>query len=328
MNAKSSGFISGAASGAAVGTEILPGWGTAIGAVGGGVLGLVSGGNTDASQENSQAWAGYSNAVQHETGLANLEMQSMISMANGSMALASAAARADSTRAVAGRNAELIRLSTDYNASLLDEEEKLLWESAGLDIEQLEMQRARERGNIVAAQAASGTVIGTGSNKDIVIAQKTMEAFDAFVLRHNAEVGAAKIEDAKALGLWQGEVAARQTEWQGNLAAVMESAGANMRVAGMIAQTGMNVTVGRRSVDDQFMMGQYGMQQNSAAYSDVNRQNMINGLFSAGSKVAAGYAGNFTPTGSSTAGNFAPAPSADNWQPYSTQPGGSLMAVT
>lgn len=35
--------LSGAASGAALGTSILPGWGTAIGAVGGAVVGLISG---------------------------------------------------------------------------------------------------------------------------------------------------------------------------------------------------------------------------------------------------------------------------------------------
>lgn len=39
---KGKAFVSGAASGASVGTSILPGWGTAVGAVIGGILGMAS----------------------------------------------------------------------------------------------------------------------------------------------------------------------------------------------------------------------------------------------------------------------------------------------
>jgi len=50
-SSKTTGAIGGAGQGAAIGTSIMPGWGTAIGAVVGGIGGLLSGGGEDEAEE-------------------------------------------------------------------------------------------------------------------------------------------------------------------------------------------------------------------------------------------------------------------------------------
>lgn len=60
MNKKASGTLSGAASGAAAGTAIMPGWGTAIGALGGALAGYFSsddGGALDEARRQKAALA-------------------------------------------------------------------------------------------------------------------------------------------------------------------------------------------------------------------------------------------------------------------------------
>ena len=51
------GGIGGAAQGAAIGTSILPGWGTAVGAVIGGIGGILSGGGEDEAQKMAEEQA-------------------------------------------------------------------------------------------------------------------------------------------------------------------------------------------------------------------------------------------------------------------------------
>ncbi len=51
MSAQGQGALSGATSGAAIGTSIMPGWGTAIGAVAGGIIGAFSSDDSDSSDK-------------------------------------------------------------------------------------------------------------------------------------------------------------------------------------------------------------------------------------------------------------------------------------
>lgn len=57
---KTKGFASGAATGAASGSMILPGWGTLIGGVLGGISGLMSGGAADDAQKMAEMQVKYS----------------------------------------------------------------------------------------------------------------------------------------------------------------------------------------------------------------------------------------------------------------------------
>lgn len=67
----------GAAGGAAAGTAILPGWGTAIGAAVGGIAGYLGGGGDDEHQAMlKRLAAGYQNRVAPQRGAANLAAQS------------------------------------------------------------------------------------------------------------------------------------------------------------------------------------------------------------------------------------------------------------
>ena len=81
----------------------------------------------------------------------------------------------------------MIFATTSYNALLQEQELSRLWEDEGLALEQLGAERARERGGIIAEQGASGTVIGEGSNEDVIVSQMTQEAMDATVIQHGAD---------------------------------------------------------------------------------------------------------------------------------------------
>lgn len=152
-------------------------------------------------------------------------------------------------------NGAMVEQTTRYNNLLLDEEQEDIWEAADLDITLMRNQRARERGEIIAIQADSGTVIGQGSNADVIIDQKTQEALDAFVVRHNADRQAAQIEREKARNIWQGRVELQNMMWEGQL---------------QIAKNEYDNTLGNMSIMANAMIGSMNqMSQAAASYGSA-----------------------------------------------------------
>ena len=79
IDSRASGGLGGAAQGAAIGSKILPGWGTAIGAVAGGLLGAFSGGGESDAKKLAEEQA----RLIRKTGLENqrraeLEMEQVL----------------------------------------------------------------------------------------------------------------------------------------------------------------------------------------------------------------------------------------------------------
>ena len=172
-SARTSGALSGAAQGAVTGTMIFPGWGTLIGAGVGLVLGDISGGAQDDQFATQQAWQKYGNRLRYNAAVFNIRNQAVLSTINAMSVVRSAELSARQQEKMSYYNAGLIYSTQQYNERLLDQELDRIWQAEDLALEQILQVRARERGGLIAGQAASGTVIGEGSNFDVIVSQKT-----------------------------------------------------------------------------------------------------------------------------------------------------------
>lgn len=288
MNGASSGFLSGAASGASLGSSFGP-YGAAIGGVVGGIAGWFGGSYADESFENSADWAMYNATQEYSIDMTNLMSQTMLAQFNSYLVQQQAEIESQYSLDVAAWNIDIIEKTVAYNDELLEEELALMWEAADLDLTLLAQERAVERGEILADQAASGTVMNTGSNLDTIINQKTQEELEASIIMHNADIAAADINNARAQSQWEGDIAIQQAEWEGKMGSYIALSNAELTSAGIMAEAGMNVLTGMMSADYSLESSLYGISQAEDAYSSSNTQDLISGLFSAASTAAKTY---------------------------------------
>jgi len=247
--------------------------------------------------ETAEAWQRYNASMQYNVSLDNLFNQALLTQYNAKMALAAGDLKASAIMASADYNVSLLRATTEYNDSLLEEEVSLLWESVDLDLELLEQQRARERGTILANQAASGTVMGEGSNLDVIISQKTQEALDAFIIRHGADIKAKQIQNARAQNLFSGEMQARKIAWEGELGAAVSKSMASIQASSMLMEGGLRLGAGLQTAEYQRQAGMYGASMTGYEWDQRSWSTLVQGMFSAASRGVSAYYGSKAPVG-------------------------------
>lgn len=250
--------------------------------------------------EMQSSWMKYDAEQRYGSAMKNIEAQQGIAAANAAGLQAGAKVKGELIVDEAIFNANMIKATTKYNNSLLDYEEELLWEQMDLDIELLERQRARERGTMKATQSASGTVMGEGSNAEVIIDQRTQEALDAFVVRRNADIEAKKIANKQAQNTWQGEMAIQKTLYQGQLQNFSVHQSAGNQAAGILAQSGISAAANKISAGyarDAGFRGGYNTEQTSKSQS-WNR--FTQGMFGAAASAASTY---YSNKDTSTAGS-------------------------
>jgi len=108
---------------------------------------------------------------------------------------------------VATFNMGLQKQVTEYNTALLLDELPRLMTERDLSLTHIRQQAGRQQGSIVAYQAASGTTIGTGSNLDVVVDNKTQQALDEQVVSLQYQWNVDAIYDAIAKNEWEGQMA-------------------------------------------------------------------------------------------------------------------------
>lgn len=285
---------------------------------------------SSANQQNQSQLAmnQYNANAQFNVSMSNID--SMLTLANINAELGTAAAgmqfgiadmqmqaginQAQLTQQTAELNAGIINSTTQYNNALLDEEMSLMWEAMDLDLTHLANQRAVERGQIKAQQSASGTIMGQDSNADVIIDQKTQEALDELVVRHQADINAAGIRNQQAQNSWQGAAAVTKTLWEGNMSATiaMQNAAiqAQSTAAGGVSQIlqsqmnliGANIQAGadRTSANYALQSGLYGANTQYSQNNNQIRSNFVTGLFSSASTAIQGYEQSTTVTPTNT----------------------------
>ena len=261
----------------------------------------IVGHNSAKKQNEAQAAINTWNAhMGYDTALSNIQASNMIGRFNAMAATQAGRISAQAYMAGAEMNAEIIRATAAYNDSLLATEEEQLWDALELDVELMRNERLRERGTMLAIQSVSGTVMGTGSNADAVTDQMTQEALDLFVMRHNADIGAADILNARAQGLWEADMQAKKVMWEGQLAAITTQANANMGAASQLATTAIsgaaNLISAGNARDSQLASGSIQFAQNNMAA----QSNLVTGLFGAAQTGVAAYYAGKTPSPTQT----------------------------
>ena len=294
-NSRTSSAFQGAAAGAAAGSRTGNWWGVAIGAVAGGAIGYFSGSSIDSQRANQQAWARYNSSLQLNADLYNLSAQLSVARYNAQAAQYQAAFQARQQHEAINYNINLINTKTAYESQLFDDEIQKTWNAYDLDVQNIHMFRARELGSLVADQAASGTVIGEGSNAQIVIDQQTQEALDVSIAKFDADRTVADIENARARSQWEAGVAIQQMLWQGAAAEAGAAVNASLQAAGGASAALLNAGAGRYDALQHSYMRGIAMQMGAYRYSAENNAAITRSLFSLAGTGVSHYYGNKTP---------------------------------
>lgn len=250
----------------------------------------ISGSSASSQNKNQRAWARYNADMKYQNDRRNTRSQMMLGIFNMWMAMKAGSMKAKITQAHTEYNASLIRKTMNYNDQLLAQEEEMLWESMGLDLKLLAKQRERERGHLVANIASSGTTLGVESNKDIIVEQRTQEALDAFVVKHNADVQAANIKNARAKNEWQGNMEIQKTIYNGEMSSFVTMENTRNSVMSMGMQTAISGKAAFDTANFALSSGMTGAEQRYGANDARISQNFTNGMFSAAGTFAQGYA--------------------------------------
>jgi len=117
---------------------------------------------------------------------------------------------------VAEFNMDLQKQATEYNTALLMDEIPKLMQQRDLSILHIQQEGARKEGSIVAYQGASGTLVSSGSNQDVLIDSRTQQLIDEQVvmLQHQWNVDA--VMDAIAKSEWEGQMAIDKMAFDAN----------------------------------------------------------------------------------------------------------------
>lgn len=296
-------------------------WVTAAIMAGSAIYGAISSSNQNKTQ---QAWNNYNAQMSYNNSVRNIRAQNTIAGMNAMLAMKSGQINAQMATDTAQLNASIIADTTAYNNELLAEDLALMWEAAELDIRNLEVQRAKERGGIRATHAASGTVMDEGSNAEIIADQMTQEAMDAFIIRHGADIQASKITNAMAQNRWQGEMQIKKTIWEGQMGAYSSLTNAGLSAMGGLMTAAISSQAGMQTASSGLTAGLAGAQMQYSQNQQSINAGLVQGLFSAGSQYVSSNPSTFEGNYGS---DFTPADYTVNYKPgYTNNAGTSLLA--
>lgn len=255
-----------------------------------------------AQNRTQKAYNSYNANMQYATDMTNVAMNMAVSSINAQLAMQQSAVQQEAIKATTELNAKIIAETTLYNDALYEEELSMLWDSVNLDLKQMENQRAVERGAIEAQQGASGTVIGEGSNQDVIINQKTQEAMDAFIVKHNADKQAAQISNARAQSLWQGDMEIKKTLYEGSVNMAVAKYNGEAQARATMIGGGIQAIAGSYTAGQALQAGRQGLNMKYTMNQNQINTNMASGLFGAASQGVQSYY-KYKPTQTGSAGS-------------------------
>ena len=189
-----------------------------------GALGIGSsllGGASQAAAYRQSAESAYNTALWnaeniYKTGMDNIMLTGMSGRTNAMQQMMATTLNVKDVQRVAEFNMSLYKQVTEYNTALMLDELPQLLDQYELSITHIRQQGARQEGGIVAYQGASGTVIGTGSNLDVVVDSRTQLALDEYAvgLQYQWQVDA--VYDAIAKSEWEGQMAIDKMAFEAN----------------------------------------------------------------------------------------------------------------
>lgn len=275
-------------------------------AAGVGAVSLLSAYNSskasEANAEVSLRYAQYNSDNILAASQFNADIISSIASVNADAILQAASVSSAVNEETARYNATLALMASQYDAELLESEAALIWRELQLDKKQLEIEYNAVRGSVEASQAASGTVMGEGSNLDIIISDQTMYQLNVMAAEHEADVQASRIMNSRALSLWEGEAEASSILFSSRMNSLGAMANAEISAAATIAQGSLNAAATRYNGVIDSLTALYGGSVQSWQYSNQAQLQLTNGIYSAASSAVTTY-GMFSSSSLSSSGS-------------------------
>lgn len=245
---------------------------------------------------NQAAWSAYNTHSQYLTDTYNTATQLALARFNAAMQQKAGELSAMTYLSNAKTNAMIIEHTADYNDKLMAEEERKMWNAWELDDMLYAVVRQQERGQIEATQAATGTLIGEGSNADVVSSQIAQETLDRFIMHHDANIKASEIINARLQNAWQSALEVKKVLWEGNLNAIAAQSGANLQGVGQLGSAMLGAQADRTSAKLRQQSGIYGGAIQSTVNNAQNNAQLVSGLFGAAASSISTYYALKTPT--------------------------------
>lgn len=239
--------------------------------------------------KNTRAAALANSRAATQAAIANRNASYAIANANIAIAASQANFANQANWIVAQRNQRLIEAQTEYSQLLLDREEDLLWDQLELDVKQREKIRDSDVGAYEAEVSASGIVIGEGSTANVAEHIITEADFDTMVMRHNADIAATDILNARARSEWEGMMAVQQAMWDGATNSASSTLSALSSAAGIGAQTTINSSAAMTQTYLNNWSSMYNANLQASQYDQASNQALVSGLFQVGSAIASNY---------------------------------------
>lgn len=187
-------------------------------------------------------------------------------------------------------NSDLLQTAQDYNDLLLSDQIDQTFEAAELEGLQLHQDYVKARGTSVGQQAASGTTIGEGSNKDVVIDMMSEEALYALVIDNNAQKAVASLQNARAQGAWETQVAIQKMQYEGQLSAASMLSSANSQAAASVFSGIVNASLQKEAAANAAAGIEISGAQTADNLNAQSDQYMTQGYMTAASYATKAYA--------------------------------------
>jgi len=247
-------------------------------------------------------WAQYNAAIAAGVGRANAQAASNFANVNAAMVMMGAQAEAAMASQMAAYNAGIRLQVAEYNARMIENEIPVLWDQANLDIFNLGQEMDQLVGSNRAMYGASGVRLDEGTPLDVEVSNRTQEAMEVAIIRHNADVSAARLVDQAAKSRWEGQVEAGQIMYEGRMSGALSLARGTMQAGGILAQGSYDSAMLKYNAAVNSRQITMGGRIKAADYRAAGDRALVDGLFHSASQGASMWAASYkpVPTGATT----------------------------
>jgi len=179
------------------------------------------GGVADANAKRRTAENAYNTALWNaqstlQTGTFNALMVGNAGRSNAAQGVLTSMLNIRQVKHVAEYNMALQKEVTEYNTALMLDMLPQMAEAYDLNLTHIRQTAARTEGSLVAYEAASGTVVGTGSNRDVIVDSRTQQLMDEMVVGLQYQWDVEAVFDAIHKNEWEGQMALDKMAFDAN----------------------------------------------------------------------------------------------------------------
>jgi len=202
---------------------------------------------------------------------------------------------AKQTMEVARYNADLKLIIGEYDAKLQEDEAYNIWKANDLDVMQKEQEFSKQMGLTEVHQGASGVIMGQDSMLDVLVDQQIQNDLDLMVIKHSADMQAQKMLDGAARSRWDGQMAADQIMYEGQVNSQATLVNASIQNSTALAQAKINIGMMEHNALVSSQRTWYEGQMGFTSHTQQGQQQMTSGMFQAGSTMMSGYTNSKQP---------------------------------